>query len=89
MEKHKPETIKKFCENRSKSYEEKYGKERAKEIREQQSIDRKGKPSNRKGRNYGFYFNNGEIEKVCFECPPGFQYGRLKYKRKNQSASSI
>lgn len=61
-------------------------------IPEHSSLHHKGKPSKLKGRHLSeetrkkcsetskgrHWFNNGEINKFCYECPEGFVPGRLK-----------
>ena len=72
-------------ETKKKMREAKKGKKRSEETREKLREANKGKKLSeetkkkmseaKKGRHW---FNNGEVNKLCFECPEGFVPGRLR-----------
>ena len=79
MEAHKgkpvsEETKKKLREAKKGENNPFYGKKHTEESKKMMAEAKKGNTWT-KGR---LWFNNGEINKRCFDCPPGFVPGRIK-----------
>ena len=62
-------------ETKNKMREAKKGKHHTEETRMKMREARKGKNIWTKGMHW---FNNGEVNKFCYECPDGFTPGRLR-----------
>ena len=85
--KHSVETINKMSEahkniseeTRKKMSEAKKGKHISEETRNKMSEAKKGN-TNTKGMRW---FNNGEVNKLCYECPDGFVPGKLLINKGN------
>ena len=60
-------------EHKKKLREANKGKHHSEETKKKMSEAAKGN-TNTKGMHW---FNNGEVNKLCYECPPGFVPGRL------------
>lgn len=79
-------------ETRRKMREAKKGKKMPEEHKKKIAEAKKGKPSGNKGKHFSeetrnklslqktgrHWYNNGKINKLCYECPPGFTPGRIK-----------
>ena len=76
------ETRKKISEgNKGKQAGEKhpmYGKKHSDEARRKMSELHKGKNKGNTNTKGMHWYNNGKINKVCYECPEGFTPGRLR-----------
>ena len=79
-------------ESKKKNMEAHKGKKASEESKRKNSEAHKGKPSGNRGKHFSegtkkklsearkgmHWYNNGKINKLCYECPPGFVPGRIK-----------
>ena len=65
-------------EAKKKMREAKKGKHHSAETKKKMAESHKGKNLGNTSTKGMCWFNNGKINKVCYECPPGFIPGRLR-----------